>query len=137
MSAVLRVRDIASIHILQPTLTTEVVRLGERIRPHEKEIMSLPINTHARTTLDVEKMTAALYTFFQRASSAFLEQGASVSNDGQDAWLDYSYMFSDVEDLSAIYYDRAHYWDPVTESIGSAIAQDVLKVIGSRVNLQN
>jgi hypothetical protein len=125
ISGIARVRNAATVHILQPTLATELVRRGAGVTRDERAIMTRPVPLGQ---LDAEALTLVFNQFMEEARTAFLAQ---ASRDPLDVWLDYTDFFASVPDLTTVYYDRVHYLDARTEEIANRIAQDLAPVLSA------
>lgn len=121
ISAIANKRGIRTNHILQPTLATELLRRGKGVKQMGK--------ARSLRVADTKKFISAFSRFFVESRVKFKAEATSKANDRFDAWLDYTRFFSDVEDLTAVYYDHVHYVDHMTKELGKALSLDVMAIL--------
>lgn len=125
MSAVSNVRGIRTLHILQPTLATELIRREERATSAEWELLELK-NLGGNYT---RRHRAFIFDrFYDQARSGFERQAQGPRNSLQ-TWIDLSHFFRDVDDLADVYTDAVHYHEHHTEEIAEEIAVQVRRAL--------
>jgi len=129
MAAISNLRGIPTLHFLQPTLATELIRREDRATDAEWDLLE----TQSLKRNYTRRHRAIIFNkFYKLARSEFAQQFQSPQNKLQ-TWVDLSNIFNDVEDLADVYYDAVHYHDYRAQEIAEIIAVYVRRVLANPV----
>ena len=122
ISAISNSRGIQTIHVLQPTLATELYEREELSTAEEWNLLEIKgLKGHLSRELRV-----SIYNdFYSYVRSEF----ASLADNPRHklgTWVDLSRYFSDVNDLTGVYYDAVHYRKHRTQEIAKEVAVHVI-----------
>jgi hypothetical protein len=125
ISAISNIRGIRTMHFLQPTLATELFERGPNARAQEWELLEIKgLKGHLN-----RKLRAKIYhDFYRYVRNEFTRRAAAPENELQ-TWIDLSTFFKNVDDLTEVYYDAAHYHDFRTQEIAEEIAVHVQRAL--------
>ncbi len=124
ISAICNVRGIRTIHLLQPTLATELIRRGEGATESEWNLLETQGVKRTYTRLH----RAEVFDRFYKYSRAGFKDRGNIET-GLQNWIDLSEFFNDVPELTDVYRDAVHYQDLPTQKLSQKIARIVREVL--------
>ena len=125
MAAVSNIRGIQTLHILQPTLATELIKRQDRATDAEWELLE----TKGVKRNYSRRHRALIFDKFYKLVRAEFRQRAQNPRNELQTWIDFSTFFRNADDLTDVYYDAVHYHDFRVQEIVEEVAVQVRRAI--------
>ena len=125
IAAITDVRKIKTLHFLQPTLATELIRRGEEASDTEWDLLE---TQNLKRNYSRSHRAHIFNQFYDGVRLEFRRQALSTDYKFQ-TWIDLSNFFNNTEDLTDVYYDAVHYNDHQAKELADHMAMHVRRVL--------